>query len=308
MSSFAPVVIFAYRRPEHLRAMLSSLALCNGFLQSPVIVYFDGPRDKEDIQAVNATRELAISMLGARAEYYFSEKNLGLSQSIINGVGETLNRFGRVIVLEDDLELAPSFLTFMNRALDRYENDLNVFQVSGYIHAVPRLQDISTALFLPFTTSWGWATWKRAWDSFDLEAKGWESLTVNDELRRRFNLGGAYDYATMLFRQMSGLRDSWAIRWYWTVFRSNGLVIYPPISLVKNIGFDGSGTHGSGMLRKFSAEKKMKSNFECNGDIDFPANISINPQLYHDVKLALWKKNGGWITYGLDYLKSFFNF
>jgi len=305
MSFFAPVVVFAYRRPDHLHSMLKSLMLCEGFSQSPVVVYCDGPRDMADVEVVKATRELARKMLGERAEYYFSEENLGLSHSVIAGVTEVLNRFGRAIVLEDDLDLDPSFLMYMNQALDRYGDDVNVFQISGYIHDVPQLQDSAEALFLPFTVSWGWATWKRAWDQFDLEAKGWQGLISDKKLRRRFNLDGTYDYTTMLLRQISGLRDSWAIRWYWTVFKSNGLVLFPPISLVKNVGFDGSGTHGTGFFRHFSSAEGFKA--RVNRNIELPVEISINTNFYSDVKTALWKKNGGWFAYAFDHLKRLFN-
>ena len=137
MSTLAPVVVFAYRRPDHLRNTLTSLMRCEGFEQSPVIVYCDGPRDIKETDSVMATRELARSMLGEHAEYHFSEVNLGLSRSVIAGVSDVVGRFGRAIVVEDDLELSPSFLTFMNQALDRYADDESVFQVSGYMFDVP---------------------------------------------------------------------------------------------------------------------------------------------------------------------------
>lgn len=299
MSTLAPVVVFAYRRPDHLRNTLTSLMRCEGFEQSPVIVYCDGPRDIKETDSVMATRELARSMLGEHAEYHFSEVNLGLSCSVIAGVSDTIDRFGRAIVVEDDLELSPSFITFMNQALDRYADDESVFQVSGYMFDVPILKDMPSALFLPFTVSWGWATWKRAWDQFDPQATGWEAFRTNKVLRRRFNLDGTYDYATMLMRQMAGLRDSWAVRWYWTVFKANGLVLFPPVSLVSNTGFDGSGTHGRGLLRKFSKARPALS----STDIDLPGPVFLDAGLYAHVKQALWWQNGGWIGKAVDKLR-----
>lgn len=292
MSTLAPVVVFAYRRPDHLRNTLASLMHCEGFDESPVIVYCDGPRDAGETGSVIATRELARSMLGDRAEYHFSEVNMGLSRSIIAGVTEVVNRFGRAIVLEDDLELRPSFLTYMNHALDRFANDEIVFQVSGYMFDVPELKAATSALFLPFTVSWGWATWKRAWDQFDPLASGWETLRTDKGLRQRFNLDETYDYATMLLRQMEGMRDSWAVRWYWSVFKANGLVLFPPVSLVGNTGFDGSGTHGRGLLRKFSKTRPVLS----STDFDMPGLALFEPVLYAHVKMALWRQNGGWIA------------
>lgn len=299
MSTLAPVVVFAYRRPDHLRNTLASLMRCAGFDRTPVIVYGDGPRDSGETGSVMATRELAQSMLGERAEYHFSEANLGLSRSVIGGVTEVVDRFGRAIVVEDDLELSPSFLTFMNHALDRYANDERVFQVSGYMFDVPQLKAAPSALFLPLTVSWGWATWRRAWNQFDPLASGWEALRTDRDLRRRFNLDEAYDYATMLVRQMEGLRNSWAVRWYWTVFKANGLVLFPPVSLVRNTGFDGSGTHGRGLLRRFSKARPVLPSTE----IDLPESVRLDERLFAQVKKALWWQNGGWIAPVADRLR-----
>lgn len=299
MSTFAPVVIFAYRRPDHLRNTLNSLMRCKGFSHSPLIVYCDGPRDAGEAETVTATRELARSMLGGRAEYHFSEENQGLSRSVIAGVKDAVDRFGRAIVVEDDLELSPSFLTFMNCALDRYADDENVFQVSGYMFDVPQLKGTYSAMFLPFTVSWGWATWKRAWDQFDPLATGWKALRTDKELRRRFNLDGAYDYALMLVRQMAGQLDSWAVRWYWTVFKRKGLVLFPPATLVRNTGFDGSGTHGRGLLRKFSSFTMDSP----GGEIELPNSISLHHEMYACVKNAIWRQNGGWMGVAVDRLR-----
>jgi len=260
----APIAVFAYRRPEHLRRTLDSLMQCRGFAGSPVFVFCDGPKNDAERDVVQATRDVARAMLGDRADYRFSDINRGLSVSVISGVEEVLKEHDRVIVVEDDLLLDDRFLNFMNEALDTYVGTESVFQVSGYMFAVPELRATSSAIFLPFTVSWGWATWKRAWDRFDPVATGWETLKTDRRLRHRFNLDGAYDYATMLIRQMAGLRDSWAVRWYWTVFKANGLVLFPPTSLVRNTGFDGSGSHGRGRLRSFSQD--ASSNSKCNSD------------------------------------------
>ena len=302
MSQFAPIVIFAYRRPEHLRNTLTSLMGCEGFDESPVIVYCDGARNDDELASVMATREVAQSILGNRAEYRFSDANLGLASSVISGVNETLQKYGRIIVVEDDLQLSPSFLTFMNRALDRYECEEKVFQISGYQFDAPELSELSTAFFLPFTVSWGWATWKRAWDNFDPLASGWDALSRDKALRNRFNLDGAYDYASMLIRQMSGKSDSWAIRWYWSVFRMNGLILFPPVSLVINRGLDGSGSHGRGILREFSGTLSMYSlNF-----IDLPETIYLSHTLFLSVKKNLTTKNGGRVGFIIDCIRRLF--
>lgn len=300
MKQLAPVVVFAFRRPDHLCKTLVSLMRCEGFDESPVIVYCDGPRDENDVDACMATRELARSMLGEQAEYHFSDVNLGVDRSVIRGVTEVVDRYGRAIVVEDDLELSPVFLTYMNQGLDRYANDESIFQISGYMFNVPELKGNTAALFLPIIVSWGWATWKRAWGQFDPLSSGWESLLADKDLRWRFNLDGIYAYSTMLVRAMTGSSQGpWDVRWYWTVFKAKGLVVFPPDSLVNNIGFDGSGTHGRGLLRKFS---KIKRTFPST-DIDLPEVALIDAELYAHVKKALLWQNGGLLGKVVDKLR-----
>jgi len=299
MGSASPVVLFIYKRTGHLKLTLDSLQHCHGFADTKVIVFADGPKGERDKAAVNAAREIVQRELGVCAEYNFSDTNQGLATSIINGVGDVVRRFGRAIVLEDDLELAPHFLSYMNSALDRYEDRPEVFQVAGHMFATPEFRDRDTALFLPFTTTWGWATWRRAWEQFDPSAAGWEDLRSNPSLRTRFNLGGAYDYSSMLERQMSGSRDSWGIRWYWSVFRNEGLVCFPPNSLVRNTGIDGSGTHGRGVLRRFGRDK---SSFE-NRLIRLHDDFAVAPADFNAVARAIWRQNGGWIGASSDRLR-----
>jgi len=249
--TLAPIVVFCYRRPQHLKRTLKSLLRCDLINNSRIIIYCDGPKNSDQMPLVLETRQTAVSLLGARAEYHFSDVNLGLARSIIDGVGSVVRRYGRAIVLEDDLECSPFFLSFMNLALDKYSTDSRVWQVSGYMFNLPKPQTQNSAFFLPFTVSWGWATWDRAWNRFDPSAQGWRDLQHDPLLKDRFDLDGAYPFSVMLQSQMEGQLDSWAIRWYWTVFCQQGLVLFPPRTLITNHGFDGSGSHGRGFLRNF---------------------------------------------------------
>lgn len=298
MSDAAPIAVFCYNRPDHLRDTLSSLIGCEGFAGSPIFVFGDGPKTDEQRPSVVAARAIARQILGERVNYRFSVHNKGLAHSIIDGVNHVTEIYGRVIVIEDDLSLAPRFLSFMNAALDRYSNDTPVFQVSGHMFAVPQFADRRTAVMLPFVTTWGWATWKRAWRHMDETAQGWESLIADRALRRRFNLDGAYDYTTMMVRQMTGARDSWGIRWYWSVFKANALVVYPPQTLVRNCGFDGSGSHGRALFRRFGYDAQGFADAE----IELPTAKLVDTD-YDAVKQALWRQNGGLIGRAVDIAK-----
>jgi hypothetical protein len=157
-------------------------------------------------------------------------------------VTQVCEKYGKVIVLEDDLILSPYFLEYMNAALYRYENNDQVMQISGHMFPVD-LGKVTDSIFLPFITSWGWATWQRAWRLFDADASKYADLKNNRDMIHRFNIYGSYPYFEMLNAQMVGGVDSWAILWYLSVFFHNGLALYPTKTLVENAGFDGTGTH-----------------------------------------------------------------
>jgi hypothetical protein len=218
---------------------------------------------------------VARKLLGDRAVFVEQERNRGLANSIIAGASELCDRYGAVIVVEDDLILAHSFLRFLNEGLNHYRDEPRVMQISGHIFDVPSLIDQREALLLPMTTSWGWATWKRAWDLFDPAATGWRERLTDASEAQRFNLDGAYDYRRMLERQMNGEIDSWAIRWYYSVFAHDGLVLFPPRTLVSNGGFDGSGTHG----RLARSAHQMPP--ETDAPVTLPSELAESRQKEH---------------------------
>ncbi len=268
---FAPISLFVFKRPEHTRRTLESLEKNPEFAASPLFIFCDDARNATEAGQVESTRKLVRDWPHPHKTVIERDRNWGLANSIIAGVTELCERYGRVIVVEDDLVVSPVFLSYMNAALDRYLDDKEVMQVSGYMFPIENLQKPNEALFLPFTTSWGWGTWQRAWRNFDEYATGWEQMQQDVSLRRKFNIGGTLNYYEMLCQQITGKIDSWAIRWYWSVFKMQGLTLFPPTTLVENIGFDGSGTHGGRFGRRIAAGKMEIKNMPS-----FPASIIVN--------------------------------
>ncbi|WP_457390629.1 glycosyltransferase family 2 protein [Roseateles sp. P5_E1] len=241
MAELAPIALFTFKRPVHTQRTLEALARNPEFLRSELHIFCDGSRRPDEDAAVEATRDVARKFPHPNKTVHDAPSNRGLAASIISGVGRLCAEHGRVIVVEDDLVVAPVFLDFLNRGLERYENDDRVMQISGHMFPVDLSSNESDAVFLPFTTSWGWATWQRAWKHFDPSMKSFSTVEGSRATRKRFNLGDAYPYYSMLKKQKAGMIDSWAIRWYLSVFVRDGLALYPRRSLVSNEGFDGSG-------------------------------------------------------------------
>ena len=284
----APIALFVYNRPGHTRKTVEALLANMLANQTPLHVFSDAPKTEAACLSVADVRSYIRSIAGFKSVTIIErETNFGLAGSIIEGVTRLCEEYGRVIVMEDDLITSSIFLSYMNDALTRYEKEDQVMQISGHIYPVPEFTQREEALFLPFVNSWGWATWARAWKHFDPSAQGWEKIRSDSALRNRFDLNGHCDYSTMLERQMCGKLDSWAIRWYLSIFLRNGVVLFPPQSLVKNIGLD-SGTHGSRTLRWTLSRQVVSTR-----PIAFPREIQI---IDHDsvmVQKAIFRQMGG---------------
>ena len=269
---WAPIALFIYNRPHHTRRLIAHLQGCAGFHDSPVYVFADGPKDRRDLPAIQETRSEARRLLAGRAVFVERDTNAGVDTSVIAGVTELCERHGRVVVVEDDLIVSPYFLQFLNAGLTRYENEPRVMQVCGYMFDVPELRESKDAIILPMASSWGWATWKRAWDLYDPAARGWTEGLSDKQKRRRFDLDGNFDYARMLSRQMRKAVPAWDIRWYYSLFVRDGLAVYPPHTLVLNEGFDGTGTHGRPSVTIRQAQ------LQENVAFDFPTRVAESPE------------------------------
>jgi hypothetical protein len=239
----APIALFVYNRPGHTRQTVEALLANTVANQTPLHVFSDAPRNEAASLAVGEVRSYIRSIAGFKTVTIIErETNFGLAPSIIDGVTRLCEEYGCVIAMEDDLITSPYFLSYMNDALTRYENEDRVMQIAGYMFPV-NLELEEDALFLPFTSSWGWATWERAWRHFDVTGAGYQRLVEDRDLRRAFDLNETYGYFRMLESQLRGETDSWAIKWYLSVFLMNGLTLYPKKTLVSNFGFDGSGVN-----------------------------------------------------------------
>jgi len=248
----ATVLLFGYARADHLRRTVDALRANPLSTQTSLIVFCDAAKHSGQASAVEAVREVARSIDGfASVRHVFRARNLGLAASLIDGISTALVDAERVIVLEDDLVVAPSFLAFMNQGLELYENDDRVASIHGYTYPVD--EALPETFFLRGADCWGWATWRSAWRHFEPDGRALLARLRAANLTRQFDLGGAYPYTRMLEDQIAGRNDSWAVRWHASCFLHDLLTLYPGQSLVRNIGGDDSGTH-SGSTTDYDVE------------------------------------------------------
>lgn len=238
----APILLFAYNRPRHLQHTVEALAHNPLAQESELFVFSDGARTEDDREDVELVRSYIHTIEGFKTVHRIErDRNYGLAANIIDGVTDIVNRYGRVIVLEDDLVTAPGFLQFMNDALDTYADEPRVGHIQAYDFTQnPRLPE---TFLIKFTGSWGWATWQRAWQHFNPDGQYLLNELHHRHLTRRFDFNGKYGFTRMLRRQVEGKNNSWAIRWNASLFLQDILSLNVGRSLVQNEGFDGSGTH-----------------------------------------------------------------
>jgi hypothetical protein len=251
---FAPVIIFVYVRPEHTIKTIEALSINRLAKETNVFIFSDAPKNDKVIDKVKEVREYIDSLQNRKLFKSITikkaEENMGLANSVISGVNEIINEYGRVIVVEDDLITSVDFLEYMNDALEYYENDNEIWSISGYTFKIDIPKNYKSDVYISYRgCSWGWATWRNRWNKVDWDVKDYEEFKLNNKLRKKFNRGGR-DMSDMLDNQMAGKIDSWAIRWCYAQFKLDMLTVYPIVSRVKNIGLDGSGTH-SGVTVKF---------------------------------------------------------
>lgn len=238
----APIVFFVYNRPWHTRQAVEALKNNALASQTDLIIFSDAPKTIDDAPNVREVRSYIRSIVGFKSiRIVEREINLGLANSIIDGVTKVCGEYGRLIVIEDDLVTSPYFLRYMNDALDTYANDDAVASIHGYWYHVD--QQVPETFLLRGASCWGWATWSRGWQLFEPDGAKLLTELHRQELTKLFDLDGAISYTRMLRHQIAGKNNSWAIRWHAATFLANRLQLSPGRSLVRNIGFDGTGTH-----------------------------------------------------------------
>jgi len=284
MQSFAPIALFVYNRPKHTERTLKFLKQNDLAAESRLFVFSDGPKTEADEEKVSEVRELLKNIDGFKSvELVIRKQNMGLAESVIAGVSRLVKDYGQVIVLEDDLITSPHTLTYFNDALTRYRKEDKVMHIGAYMY---HLKDhkLPQSFFYRAATSWGWATWDRAWQYFEPDI---DVLMGQFDGKKKADF--SIDHTMNFWKQMqdfkSGKNNSWAIRWYASIFLKGGLTLNPSQSLVNNIGHDGTGVH-SGINDIYNVVINPKP------VTWFPAEIKENREAYHAIKQFLSTRKG----------------
>lgn len=243
----APIILFVYNRLEHTKQTLAALQKNTGASESELFIYSDAAKNSVSEAAVTAVRAHIQSISGFKQVTIIErEHNFGLADSIVDGVSTVIKKFGRAIILEDDIVTSPHFLSYMNDALTVYEDTPEVMHVSGYFFPLTPAEAASLpeTFFYNQTSCWGWGTWARAWEKYRSNASDLLHDIQQSGRLREFDMDGQFRFSSTLRANAQGRQKTWAIKWHASVFLERGLCLHPRFSLTKNIGHDGSGVHG----------------------------------------------------------------
>lgn len=282
----APIVFFTYNRIFHARNAINSLLMCPEASQTDIFIYSDGAKGENDKDEVQVTRTYIHSISGFKSITIVErEKNWGLANSLIDGITTTVNRYGKVIVVEDDLVVSPYFLRYMNDALCKYADDDRISAVSAFLN--PVRGRIPEYFFLRYFACWGWGTWKRGWDLFNPDVNDLISQFKYDNQKYIYDIDGSAYFYSLLPLQAQGKIDSWASRFYASSFLAGKLVLFPGRTMVVQTGMDGSGVH-CGVNNHFEGMKVSGKPISLVEDI----RIEASQKMYKKYKRFYQKCSG----------------
>jgi hypothetical protein len=244
--SGAPVLLTVFNRPDHTREVLEGICVARPRV---LFVSADGPRAgrQDDVQRCREVRETVRSVdWDCDVRTRFHEQNLGLKRAMTTALDWFFSEVGEGIVLEDDCLPSPDFFRFCSELLERYRHDERVMQISGNNYLMGRHAGDASYYFSRLNDVSGWATWRRAWEHFDLAMRGFSRFRgegrIKDYLPDPQIAAWLMTYLEEAYRadEREGI---WSSAWAFAICSQNGLTAVPSVNLVTNIGFDRDATH-----------------------------------------------------------------
>jgi hypothetical protein len=239
-----PIALIVFNRPDLTSQLYDRVRLVR---PHRLLVIADGPRTArpEDRALCETTRKI-VSSPDWPCEFLtnFQEENCGCRRRISSGLDWVFDQCPEAIILEDDCLPCPSFFSFCSNMLSRYRHDSRIMHISGQNLQNGRRRGNASYFFSRYTHSWGWASWRRAWNYYDVNLSAWPSARSQGWLFSLLDDPFEIEYWTKIFNEAyDGVIDCWDYQWLFTCWCQNGLSIQPNENLVSNIGFGLDATH-----------------------------------------------------------------
>jgi len=256
-----PIVIIVYNRPFQTKKLLKKL---EDVKPKNLIIISDGPKKnsldiKKNLEVRKITKKINWS---CKKIYINSKHNLGLKKRIYTGLNFVFKKFDQAIILEDDCLPNDSFFYFCNKLLKVYKKNKKICSISGNNFNDTRIND--SFYFSKYSSIWGWATWKRSWEQFDINIKFWPKYKKSKKWKEDCPDIVERIFWEKIFNKVYKKQiNSWAYPYLLNNFYLNRLTIVPKYNLVKNIGFGRNATNTTNYEKLFfpslrKIQKKLK--------------------------------------------------
>ena len=248
-----PVVLIIFRRPEKTQKLLN---IIREIQPKQLFVIADAPRSHKLGEAEKCEKTRAIiETIDWDCQVYknYSEQNLGSFKRIPTGLNWVFSQVEEAIILEDDCLPEKTFFPFCEELLEHYRHDQRVMTISGNNFQFGRQTTSDSYYFSRYSHSWGWATWRRAWQYFDMNMTHWPRVKEQQLLNFILEDRRTRQYWENIFQ---GVFDNqivaWDYRWTFACWLQNALTILPSRNLVSNIGFDEDASHTTSKNHPFA--------------------------------------------------------
>lgn len=273
MNTRNPILFLVFNRPDTTERVFQAIRAAR---PPRLYVAADGPRpDKPDeAERCEAVRRIATAVdWPCELVTLLRPDNLGCKLAVSSAITWFFESEVEGIVLEDDCLPDASFFPYVDELLERYRDDTRVMCVSGDNFISPHWAPAASFYFTRFPHIWGWATWRRAWQHYDVNMKDWHAIDKGAFLKRQFpTLARARPHWQRIFDDVStGRIDTWDYQWTYACWKHDALSCMPRINLISNIGF------GPGATHTISAESKL-SNLAASAislPLQYPQSVQV---------------------------------
>ena len=237
-----PVAFLVFNRPEVTVRVFERIAAAK---PQTLLLVADGPRNENEVVSCDQVRNIITRVdWDCRVLTNFSDINLGCKHRVASGLDWVFSQVDEAIILEDDCLPSRSFFRFCQVLLDRYRANDRIFMVGGNNIQFGISRTENSYYFSRYAEIWGWATWKRAWQHYDVTMKSWPEFKSTGCMRWVFENPLEQQFWESHFQQCyDGKIDTWDFIWFYTCISQSGLTVVPNVNLVSNLGFGPIATH-----------------------------------------------------------------
>lgn len=268
-----PVLLIVFNRPDMAFKVFEQIKIIK---PSKLFIFADGPRESavKDREKCDQSREIAGEVdWDCEVKTLFKDKNLGCRVAPSSAINWFFENVEEGIILEDDCVTDSTFFRFCKETLEYYRNDKRIMTITGSNLQFGRKFTEYSYYFSRYPITWGWASWKRAWNHYDVGMKLWPEIRRKGLLLNILKNRKEVSYWSNIFEKVyQGKIDTWDYQWLFTCWLQNGLTILPDVNLVSNIGFGSSSTH--------TRAKSIVANLERK-HVGFP--LSHPPYIFRDM-------------------------